>query len=141
MNPIEYHRELGGKIEVISRSKITTREDISLAYTPGVAKACEEIVARPEALYELTRKHNLVAVITDGSAVLGLGTIGPEADLPVMEGKCVLYKEFADIDAVPIALKIQDTEEIIKTISFLTPMFGGIHLGDISAPHEFWQSV
>lgn len=137
MDPIEYHRQLGGKIEVISRTKVETREDLSLAYTPGVAKACEEIVAHPEAVYDLTRKHNLVAVITDGSAVLGLGNIGPEASLPVMEGKCVLYKEFADIDAFPIALKTQDTEEIIKTISLLTPMFGGIHLEDISAPRCF----
>ena len=137
MDPISYHRNLGGKIEVISRAKVETREDLSLAYTPGVAQACEEIVAHPESVYDLTRKHNLVAVITDGSAVLGLGNIGPEASLPVMEGKCVLFKEFANIDAIPIALKTQDTEEIIKTISLLTPMFGGIHLEDISAPRCF----
>jgi malate dehydrogenase (oxaloacetate-decarboxylating) len=137
MDPIEYHRKLGGKIEVISRAKLETREDLSLAYTPGVAQACEEIVKHPEAVYDLTRKHNLVAVITDGSAVLGLGNIGPAASLPVMEGKCALFKEFADIDAIPIALKTQDTEEIIKTISLLTPMFGGIHLEDISAPRCF----
>jgi malate dehydrogenase (oxaloacetate-decarboxylating) len=137
MDPIIYHRELGGKIEVISRVKITSREDLSLAYTPGVAKACEEIVQHPETVYDLTRKHNLVAVITDGSAVLGLGNIGPEASLPVMEGKCVLFKEFANIDAIPIALKTQDIEEIIKAVSLLTPMFGGIHLEDISAPRCF----
>lgn len=137
MDPTEYHRNLGGKIEVISRAKVETREDLSLAYTPGVARVCEEIVRHPESVYELTRKHNLVAVITDGSAVLGLGNIGPEASLPVMEGKCVLFKAFADIDAIPIALKTQDTEEIIKTVSLLTPMFGGIHLEDISAPRCF----
>lgn len=137
MDPIEYHKKLGGKIEVISRSPITSREELSLAYTPGVALACEEIVRRPESVYELTRKHNLLAVVTDGSAVLGLGNIGPEASLPVMEGKCVLYKEFADIDAIPLALKTQDTEEIVKTIKLLTPMFGGIHLEDIAAPRCF----
>jgi malate dehydrogenase (oxaloacetate-decarboxylating) len=137
MDPIAYHKQLGGKIEVISRSHITSHEELSLAYTPGVALACEEIVRRPEALYELTRKHNLLAVVTDGSAVLGLGNIGPEASLPVMEGKCVLYKEFADIDAIPLALKTQDTEEIIQTIKLLTPMFGGIHLEDIAAPRCF----
>ncbi len=137
MDPIEYHKKLGGKIEVISRAKITSKEELGLAYTPGVAKACEEIVRNPESVYELTRKHNLVAVVTDGSAVLGLGNIGPEASLPVMEGKCVLYKELADIDAVPIAIKTQDTEEIIKIVQNISPMFGGIHLEDISAPRCF----
>lgn len=137
MDPLAYHRALHGKIEVISRARIANREDLSLAYTPGVAKACEEIVRRPEAVYELTRKQNLLAVVTDGSAVLGLGNIGPEASLPVMEGKCILYKEFADIDAIPLALKTQDTEEIIKIVTALTPMFGGIHLEDIAAPRCF----
>ena len=137
MDPVEYHRKLKGKIEIISRAKIETREDLSLAYTPGVAKACEAIVANKEELYELTRKNNLVAVITDGSAVLGLGNIGPEASLPVMEGKCALFKEFAGVDAFPIALKTQDTEEIIKSIVNISPIFGGINLEDISAPRCF----
>lgn len=137
MNPIEYHEKLGGKIEVISRAKIVTREDLSLAYTPGVAEACQAIVADPSKVYALTRKHNLIAVVTDGSAVLGLGNIGPEASLPVMEGKCVLFKEFADVDAVPIALATQDTDEIVRTIELLAPMFGGFNLEDIAAPRCF----
>ncbi len=137
MDPVEYHRKLKGKIEIISRAKIKTREDLSLAYTPGVAKACEAIVANKDDLYELTRKNNLVAVVTDGSAVLGLGNIGPEASLPVMEGKCALFKEFAGVDAFPIALGTQDTEEIIKTVVNISPIFGGINLEDISAPRCF----
>ena len=137
MNSLEYHRKLKGKIEVISRAKITTREDLSLAYTPGVAEACEAIVKNKEEVYALTRKNNLVAVITDGSAVLGLGNIGPEASLPVMEGKCALFKEFADVDAMPIALKTQDVEEIVKTVALISPIFGGINLEDISAPRCF----
>ncbi len=137
MNSIEFHRQLKGKIEVISRAKIESREDLSLAYTPGVAEACLAIVKDKEELYALTRKNNLVAVITDGSAVLGLGNIGPEASLPVMEGKCVLFKEFAGVDAFPIALATQDTEEIIKTIVNIAPIFGGINLEDIAAPRCF----
>ncbi len=137
MDPVEYHRKLKGKIEIISRAKIETREDLSLAYTPGVAKACEAIVKNKEEVYELTRKNNLVAVVTDGSAVLGLGNIGPEAGLPVMEGKCALFKEFADVDAFPIALATQDTEEIIRTVVNIAPIFGGINLEDISAPRCF----
>lgn len=137
MDPVEYHRKLRGKLEITPRAQINTREDLSLAYTPGVAKACEAIVQNKEEVYELTRKNNMVAVITDGSAVLGLGNIGPEASLPVMEGKCVLFKEFADVDAFPIALKTQDTEEIIKTIANISPMLGGINLEDISAPRCF----
>ncbi|HLC69587.1 MAG TPA: NADP-dependent malic enzyme [Patescibacteria group bacterium] len=137
MDPIIYHEELRGKFEIKSRAKLATREDLSLAYTPGVAKVCEAIVENPARVYDLTRKNNLVAVVTDGSAVLGLGNIGPEASLPVMEGKCILYKEFSDVDAVPIALKTQDTEEIIRTVELISPMFGGIHLEDISAPRCF----
>ncbi|MEK7625700.1 MAG: malic enzyme-like NAD(P)-binding protein [Patescibacteria group bacterium] len=137
MDPVEYHRKLRGKIEIISRAKIETREDLSLAYTPGVAKACEAIVADMGQVYELTRKSNMVAVVTDGSAVLGLGNIGPLASLPVMEGKCALFKEFAGVDAFPIALATQDTEEIIKTIVNISPIFGGINLEDISAPRCF----
>ncbi len=137
IDPVHYHEELRGKLEIKSRAKLETREDLSLAYTPGVAKACEAIVTNPEKVYDLTRKNNLVAVVTDGSAVLGLGNIGPEASLPVMEGKCILYKEFSGVDAVPIALKTQDAEEIIRTVELISPMFGGIHLEDISAPRCF----
>jgi malate dehydrogenase (oxaloacetate-decarboxylating) len=134
---VPYHKKLKGKIEIISRAKISTKEDLSLAYTPGVAAACRAIVDDPSLVYDLTRKNNLVAVVTDGSAVLGLGNIGPEASLPVMEGKAALFKEFADIDAFPIALKTQDTEEIIETIERIAPIFGGINLEDISAPRCF----
>ena len=137
MDPIEFHKNLKGKIEVISRVSIETREDLSLAYTPGVAKACLAIVEDPSQVYELTRKNNMVAVVTDGSAVLGLGNIGPEASLPVMEGKAILFKQFADVDAFPIALDTQDTEEIIETVIRIAPMFGGINLEDISAPRCF----
>jgi malate dehydrogenase (oxaloacetate-decarboxylating) len=137
MNALKFHEQLKGKIEIISRVPINSLEDLSLAYTPGVAEACNAIVENPARVYDLTRKNNMVAVITDGSAVLGLGNIGPEASLPVMEGKCLLYKEFAGVDAFPIALKTQDVEEIIKTVQLITPMFGGIHLEDISAPRCF----
>lgn len=137
MNPIEYHKKLKGKLEVISRAKIETREDLSLAYTPGVAEPCLEIAKDKEKVYDYTRKGNMVAVVTDGSAVLGLGNIGPEASLPVMEGKCILFKEFAGVDAFPIALDTQDTEEIIRTVKLIAPMFGGINLEDISAPRCF----
>lgn len=137
MDALSYHKKLKGKIEVTARAKIKSRRDLSLAYTPGVADACRAIVKDPKQLYALTRKHNLVAVITDGSAVLGLGNIGPEAGLPVMEGKCVLFKEFAGVDAFPIALATQDTEEIIRTIEIIAPMFGGINLEDIAAPRCF----
>ncbi|MDD2656866.1 MAG: NADP-dependent malic enzyme [Patescibacteria group bacterium] len=137
MNPLEYHKNLKGKIEVISRAKITSREDLSLAYTPGVAEPCLEIAKDKEKVYEYTRKQNMVAVITDGTAVLGLGDIGPEASLPVMEGKCVLFKEFGGVDAFPLAIKTKDVEEFIRTVELLTPMFGGINLEDISAPRCF----
>ena len=137
LDPVLYHEQLGGKIEVISRAKLETREDLCLAYTPGVAEACQAIVADPSKVYSLTRKHNLIAVVTDGSAVLGLGNIGPEASLPVMEGKAALFKAFADVDAVPIALKTQDVKEIVRTVELIAPMFGGINLEDIAAPRCF----
>ncbi|OIO19778.1 MAG: NAD-dependent malic enzyme [Candidatus Magasanikbacteria bacterium CG_4_9_14_0_2_um_filter_41_10] len=137
MDSLQFHKQLRGKIEVISRAPIMNREDLSLAYTPGVAQACLAIVEDPTQVYELTRKNNMVAVVTDGSAVLGLGNIGPAASLPVMEGKAILFKQFADVDAFPIALDTQDTEEIIETVIRIAPMFGGINLEDISAPRCF----
>ena len=134
---LKKHYEWGGKIEVISRAKIETREDLSLAYTPGVAEPCLEIQKDVDKSYELTRRSNLVAVITDGTAVLGLGDIGPEAGMPVMEGKCALFKKFADVDAFPICIKSKDTDEIVKTIQLISGSFGGINLEDISAPRCF----
>lgn len=131
------HREWRGKIEVVSRASITNREELAVAYTPGVAQPCLEIQKNPSLSYELTRRGNLVAVITDGTAVLGLGDIGPEAAMPVMEGKCALFKEFAGVDAFPICLNTKDTDEIVKTIQYLAPTFGGINLEDISAPRCF----
>ena len=134
---LKKHYEWQGKIEVVSRAKIETREDLSLAYTPGVAEACVEIQNNPEKSWALTRRQNLVAVITDGSAVLGLGDIGPEAGMPVMEGKCALFKEFADVDAFPLCIKTKDTDELVRTIYLLSGSFGGINLEDISAPRCF----
>ena len=134
---LEKHYEWQGKIEVISRAPVNTREDLSLCYTPGVAQACLEIEKDPSLSYKLTRRKNLVAVITDGTAVLGLGDIGGLAGMPVMEGKCCLFKEFAGVDAFPICLDTQDTEEIIKTVINIAPAFGGINLEDISAPRCF----
>ena len=134
---LKKHYEWGGKIEVISRAEIETREDLSLAYTPGVAEPCLEIQKDVDKSYELTRRSNLVAVITDGTAVLGLGDIGPEAGMPVMEGKCALFKKFADVDAFPICIKSKDTDEIVKTIQLISGSFGGINLEDISAPRCF----
>lgn len=131
------HYEWKGKIEVISRVKIKSREDLSLAYTPGVAEPCLEIKKNPEKSFELTRRSNLVAVITDGTAVLGLGDIGPEAGMPVMEGKCALFKELADIDAFPICLKTKDVDELVRTIYLMSGSFGGINLEDIAAPRCF----
>jgi len=131
------HKEWGGKIEVISRAALKDAHDLSVAYTPGVAEPCLEIQKDINKSFELTRRHNLVAVITDGSAVLGLGDIGPEAGMPVMEGKCVLFKAYGDVNAVPICLNTKDTEEIIKTIKYLEPSFGGINLEDIAAPRCF----
>lgn len=137
MNPLEFHKQHKGKIEIKVRTPITSTEDMRLAYTPGVAEPCLEIAKDKDLVYEYTRKGNMVAVVTDGSAVLGLGNIGPEASLPVMEGKCVLFKEFADVDAFPIALATQDVDEIVETIVRIAPMFGGINLEDISAPRCF----
>ena len=134
---LKKHYEWQGKIEVISRVEIDSREDLSLAYTPGVAEPCMEIHSDPEKSYELTRRGNLVAVITDGTAVLGLGDIGPLAGMPVMEGKCALFKQFAGVDAFPLCVKSKDVDEIVRTIELISGSFGGINLEDISAPRCF----
>jgi len=134
---LKKHYEWGGKIEVVSRVSVDTREDLSLAYTPGVAEPCLEINKDVSKSYDLTRRSNLVAVITDGTAVLGLGDIGAEAGMPVMEGKCALFKEFADVDAFPLCIKSKDVEEIVRTVYLLSGSFGGINLEDISAPRCF----
>lgn len=134
---LEKHYEWKGKIEVVSRCKVENREQLSNAYTPGVAKPCLEIAENPELSYDLTRRSNLVAVITDGTAVLGLGDIGPRASMPVMEGKCALFKEFAGVDAFPICIDSKDTDEIVRTIELISYSFGGINLEDISAPRCF----
>ena len=134
---LEKHYEWQGKIEVISRAPVNTREDLSLCYTPGVAQACLEIEKDPSLSYKLTRRKNLVAVITDGTAVLGLGDIGGLAGMPVMEGKCCLFKEFAGVDAFPICLDTKDVDEIVETVKRIAPVFGGINLEDISAPRCF----
>jgi len=131
------HEQWNGKLETVSKSPVKTREDLSLAYTPGVAEPCKVIAENKEAAYTYTMKANTVAVVSDGSAVLGLGYIGPYAAMPVMEGKAVLFKEFGGVNAVPICLDTQDTEEIIKTVTYLAPGFGGINLEDISAPRCF----
>lgn len=134
---LQKHYEWGGKIEVVPRAKVNDRHDLSLAYTPGVAEPCLVIKDNIDAAWELTRKNNLVAVITDGTAVLGLGDIGPEAGMPVMEGKCVLFKEFADVDAFPLCIKSKDVDEIVRTIYLISGSFGGINLEDIAAPRCF----
>ena len=134
---LRLHEENKGKVEVISKVKVENKDDLSLAYTPGVAQPCIEINKNPDDVYRYTSKGNLVAVISDGSAVLGLGNIGGHAAIPVMEGKCVLFKTFAGVDAFPICLDTQDTEEIIRTVRNIAPMFGGINLEDISAPRCF----
>lgn len=134
---LRLHGEWGGKIEVISKVPCKTKEDLSLAYTPGVAQPCLEIQKDVNKSYDLTRRHNLCAVITDGTAVLGLGDIGPEAGMPVMEGKCVLFKSFGDVDAFPLCIKSKDVDEIVNTIYLLSGSFGGVNLEDISAPRCF----
>ena len=134
---IEMHKKWNGKLETISKTPVKTREDLSIAYTPGVAAPCRIIAENKEEAYTYTMKANTVAVVSDGSAVLGLGNIGPYAAMPVMEGKCVLFKEFGNVNAVPICLDTQDTEEIIKTVKNIAPGFGGINLEDISAPRCF----
>ena len=134
---LRLHGEWGGKIEVVSTVPVTNREELSLAYTPGVAAPCLEIQKDVSKSYELTRRHNLAAVITDGSAVLGLGNIGPEAGMPVMEGKCALFKAFADVDAFPLCLRTQEVDEFVNAVALLAGSFGGINLEDISAPRCF----
>lgn len=131
---LELHEKNKGKLSVVSKVKVGNREDLSLAYSPGVAEPCRKIASNKEDVYKYTGKGNLVAVVTDGTAVLGLGDIGPEAALPVMEGKCVLFKEFGDVDAIPICLDTKDPEEIIRTVKLIAPGLGGINLEDISAP-------
>ncbi len=134
---LDLHRRSQGKISVETKIDVKSTEVLSLVYSPGVAEPCREIAAHPEKVYELTMKSNSVAIVTDGSAVLGLGNIGPSAAIPVMEGKAMLFKKFADIDAFPICLDTQDPEEIIKTIRYIAPIFGGINLEDIAAPNSF----
>ena len=134
---LKCHYNWKGKIEVVPRATVTSKEELSLAYTPGVAQPCLEIQKDINKSYELTRRWNLVAVITDGTAVLGLGDIGPEAGMPVMEGKCVLFKAFADVDAFPLCVKSKDVDEIVRTISLISGSFGGINLEDIGAPRCF----
>ena len=134
---LDLHYALHGKIEVIARKHVETREDLSLLYTPGVAQPCREIQADYDKSFDLTRRSNLVAVITDGSAVLGLGDIGPAAGMPVMEGKCVLFKEFGDVDAIPLCVDTKDVDKLVETIALLSKSFGGINLEDIAAPRCF----
>ena len=131
------HEEWNGKLDTVSKTPVKTREDLAIAYTPGVAEPCKVIAEDPEAAYKYTMKANTIAVVSDGSAVLGLGNIGPLAAMPVMEGKAVLFKEFGGVNAVPICLDTQDTEEIIKAVTYLAPSYGGINLEDISAPRCF----
>ena len=134
---LKMHYELKGKIEVVSRAKVDSKDALSLAYTPGVAQPCLEIQKDINKSYELTRRWNTVAVVTDGTAVLGLGDIGPEAGMPVMEGKCVLFKEFGDVDVIPLCVRSKDVDEIVQTVRLLAGSFGGVNLEDISAPRCF----
>ena len=134
---LKRHYEWGGKLDYRPKMEVRTKEDLSLAYTPGVAQPCLEIKEDPEKIWQLTGRHNLVAVVTDGTAVLGLGDIGPEAGMPVMEGKCVLFKSFGGVDAVPLCVRSKDVDEIVNTVALLAGSFGGINLEDISAPRCF----
>ena len=134
---LQQHEKWGGKIEVISRAPVGTPEELAVAYTPGVAEPCLKISENVDLSYKYTRRHNMVAVVTDGTAVLGLGDIGPEAGMPVMEGKCALFKSFGDVDAFPLCIRSKDVDEIVKTVSLLAGSFGGINLEDISAPRCF----
>ena len=134
---LKLHEEMRGKLEVVARKHVETAEDLSLLYTPGVAEPCRAIHADYQKSWELTRRNNLVAVITDGTAVLGLGDIGPAAGMPVMEGKCVLFKEFGDVDAFPLCIDTHDVDELVRTIHLISKSFGGINLEDISAPRCF----
>ncbi len=134
---LRLHNQWKGKIEVVATVPVASKEDLSLAYTPGVAQPCLEIQKNPEKSYDLTRRHNLCAVITDGSAVLGLGDIGPEAGMPVMEGKCVLFKAFGGVDAFPLCIKTKDVDEFVNTVYMISGSFGGVNLEDIAAPRCF----
>ena len=134
---LQEHEKWAGKIEVISRAKLDTPEDLAVCYTPGVAEPCIKISEDVDLSYKYTRRHNMVAVVTDGSAVLGLGDIGPEAGMPVMEGKCCLFKAFGDVDAFPLCVRTKDVDEIVRTVSLLAGSFGGVNLEDISAPRCF----
>lgn len=134
---LELHKQMQGKIEVVSRKKVETRDDLSLVYTPGVARACKEIEKDYDQSFTLTRRGHLVAVVTDGTAVLGLGDIGPAASMPVMEGKCALFKEFGDVDAIPLCIDSKDVDTIVDTIALVSKSFGGINLEDIAAPRCF----
>ena len=134
---LELHEKLQGKLETVSKTPVRTREDLALVYTPGVAEPCKVIAKDPAAAYTYTMKANTVAVVSDGSAVLGLGNIGPKAAMPVMEGKCVLFKAFGDVDAFPLCIKSKDVDDIVNTVYLLSGSFGGINLEDIAAPRCF----
>ena len=134
---LKKHYEWKGKVEMVSRVSVSTREDLAIAYTPGVAQPCLEIQKDPAKSYELTRRWNTIAIVTDGSAVLGLGNIGPEAGMPVMEGTSVLFKEFGGVDTIPICIRSNDVDDIVKVVSLISGSFGGINLEDISAPRCF----
>ena len=134
---LQQHEKWSGKIEITNRANLDTPEDLAVCYTPGVAEPCLEISKDTDLSYKYTRRHNMVAVVTDGTAVLGLGDIGPEAGMPVMEGKCCLFKAFGDVDAFPLCIRSKDVDEIVNTVSLLAGSFGGINLEDISAPRCF----